>query len=106
MLCKMRSLSLLSLATSVSPALADTHYFFSGFFAGSTIVGVVFDDSASSLTIVNNITTDASSGSKWISLDVSAASTRSEIHVHKFEVTKAEPVCWNDGLFSELRPHE
>jgi carboxy-cis,cis-muconate cyclase len=66
----MRSLSLLSLAASATPILADTHYFFSGFFAGSTIVGVEFDDATSSLTLVNNITTDASSGSKWIALDV------------------------------------
>lgn len=64
----MRSLSLL--AAGVVPVLADTHYFFAGSFAGSTIVGVEFDDVAATLTLVNNITTDASSGSKWITLDV------------------------------------
>ncbi|KAF9881539.1 carboxy-cis, cis-muconate cyclase [Colletotrichum karsti] len=65
----MRSFTLLSLAAAAVPALADTHYFFSGFFSGNTIVGVEFDDEKSSLTLVNNITTDASSGSKWIALD-------------------------------------
>ncbi|WYZ45032.1 hypothetical protein EsH8_VIII_000348 [Colletotrichum jinshuiense] len=65
----MRSFQLLSLAAAASPALATTHYFFSGFFSGSTIVGVEFDDETHSLTLKNNITTDASSGSKWIALD-------------------------------------
>ncbi|KAJ0359480.1 hypothetical protein COL154_008264 [Colletotrichum chrysophilum] len=65
----MRSFTLLTLAAAAVPALADTHYFYSGFFSGSTIVGVEFDDETSSLTLVNNITTDASSGSKWIHLD-------------------------------------
>ncbi|KAK9419183.1 putative Lactonase, 7-bladed beta-propeller-domain-containing protein [Seiridium unicorne] len=61
--------SVLLFAASAAPALADTHYFFSGFFSGSTIVGVEFDDTASTLTLVNNITTSASSGSKWIAID-------------------------------------
>ncbi|KAF6787631.1 hypothetical protein CSOJ01_15176 [Colletotrichum sojae] len=65
----MRSFTLLSLAAAIAPAVANTHYFFSGFFSGSTIVGVEFDDEKSSLTLVNNITTDATSGSKWIALD-------------------------------------
>ncbi|KAF5506101.1 Carboxy-cis,cis-muconate cyclase [Colletotrichum siamense] len=65
----MRSFTLLTLAAAAVPTLADTHYFYSGFFSGSTIVGVEFDDETSSLTLVNNITTDASSGSKWIHLD-------------------------------------
>jgi hypothetical protein len=53
----------------VIPVLGNTHYFFSGFFAGSTIIGVEFDDGTSSLSIVNNITTSAT-GSKWIAIDV------------------------------------
>ncbi|OBR12712.1 Carboxy-cis,cis-muconate cyclase [Colletotrichum higginsianum IMI 349063] len=65
----MRLFQLLSLAAAAAPALADTHYFFSGFFSGSTIVGVEFDDQTHSLTLKNNITTDASAGSKWIALD-------------------------------------
>jgi carboxy-cis,cis-muconate cyclase len=69
----MRQSALLSLAASAIPALADTHYFFSGFFSGTTIVGVEFDDSASTLTLKNNITTDATSGSKWIAMDVCIA---------------------------------
>ncbi|KAF2126689.1 3-carboxy-cis,cis-mucoante lactonizing enzyme [Dothidotthia symphoricarpi CBS 119687] len=50
-------------------AFGESHYFFSGFFAGSTIVGVTFDDATSTLSLVNNITTQATSGSKWIAID-------------------------------------
>ncbi|KAF1929970.1 3-carboxy-cis,cis-mucoante lactonizing enzyme [Didymella exigua CBS 183.55] len=60
------SLSIVSFAALV---LGDSHYFFSGFFAGSTIVGVEFDDATSTLSLVNNITTKATSGSKWIAID-------------------------------------
>lgn len=81
----MRSFTLLTLAVAAVPALADTHYFYSGFFSGSTIVGVEFDDETSSLTLVNNITTDASSGSKWIHLDVSWCS-----------------ICWCSGTANDL----
>ncbi|KAH6661164.1 Lactonase, 7-bladed beta-propeller-domain-containing protein [Truncatella angustata] len=63
----MRSVTLL--AAGAVPALADTHHLFAGFFSGSTIVGVEFDDAASTLTLVNNITTSATSGAKWVSLD-------------------------------------
>ncbi|KAI3553892.1 hypothetical protein CABS02_05930 [Colletotrichum abscissum] len=65
----MRSFQLLSFAAAAAPALADSHYFFSGFFSGSTIVGVEFDDQTESLTLKNNISTGASSGSKWIHID-------------------------------------
>lgn len=51
-------------------ALGEFHYFFSGFFAGSTIVGVEFDDVSLALSLVNNVTTQATSGSKWIAIDV------------------------------------
>ncbi len=57
-------------AAGVTPAFADTHYFFSGFFAGTAVVGVEFDEVASTLTLANNITTSASGGSKWIAIDV------------------------------------
>lgn len=80
----MHSFTLLSLAAAVTPAIADTHYFFSGFFSGNTIVGVEFDDEKSSLTLVNNITTDATSGSKWIALDVC-------IFHYEFEKCSANP---------------
>ncbi|KAF2646077.1 3-carboxy-cis,cis-mucoante lactonizing enzyme [Massarina eburnea CBS 473.64] len=55
-------------AALAAPALADSHYFFTGFFSGSTIVGVEFDDAASTLTWKQNISTNAT-GSKWIELD-------------------------------------
>lgn len=67
----MRSTPLLASASViVGTALADTHYMFSGFFSGSTIVGLEFDDVASTLTLVNNITNDAlASASKWIAIN-------------------------------------
>lgn len=52
-------------------ATADTHYLFSGFFDGTSIVAIEFDDVKSSLNLVNNITINADS-SKWISIDVSS----------------------------------
>ena len=67
----MRGASTFALAAFAAPVFAESHYLFSGFFSGSTIVGLVFDDATSSLSFVNNITTLASSGSKWITLDVS-----------------------------------
>lgn len=65
----MRSVYWASLAAVVKSALADTHYLYSGFFSGSTIVAVEFDSDTNSLSVVNNITADIS-GSKWILLDV------------------------------------
>lgn len=62
--------SSLLFAAGVTPVLCDTHYFFSGFFSGTAIVGVEFDEAASTLTLANNITTSATSGSKWIAIDV------------------------------------
>ncbi|KAF2252018.1 3-carboxy-cis,cis-mucoante lactonizing enzyme [Trematosphaeria pertusa] len=56
----------IAFATSV---FAETHYFFSGFFAGKTIVGVEFDDTVESLRLAQNITTQVSDGSKWIAID-------------------------------------
>jgi len=66
----MRSFFALSLVVFAVPVLGDTHYFFSGFFSGTTVVGVEFDDLTNALTLVNNITISASGGSKWIALDV------------------------------------
>ncbi|KAF4967940.1 hypothetical protein FSARC_4593 [Fusarium sarcochroum] len=50
-------------------ALADVHHLFSGFFSGSTIAGIEFDDEALSLTLVKNISSTSDDGSKWIALD-------------------------------------
>lgn len=68
----MRPLSAYSHLALATLALGEPHYFFSGFFAGSTIVGIEFDDATSDLSLVNNITTQATSGSKWIAIDVGA----------------------------------
>ncbi|KAF7551371.1 hypothetical protein G7Z17_g5049 [Cylindrodendrum hubeiense] len=61
--------SLLCLLAFSGNVLCDTHYLFSGFFSGDNIVALEFDDTASTLSVINNITTDASEGSKWIALD-------------------------------------
>lgn len=73
----MHPLTLLSLAAGAVPALADTHYFYIGFFSGSAILGVEFDDVASSLTVVNNISTEAVSGQRWLAFDVGVVSDTS-----------------------------
>lgn len=57
--------------TFIGHVLCDTHHLLSGFFSGDTIVALEFDDAAFTLSVVNNITIDASTGSKWIALDVS-----------------------------------
>lgn len=66
----------LPLITLAGLVLGDTHYFYSGFFSGSSIVGVEFDDSVSTLTLTQNITIKATAtgGSKWIAIDVRHAS--------------------------------
>lgn len=61
---------LLAAAVLSTHVLGESHYMFSGFFSGDTIVALEFEDTTSSLSIVQNVTTDASGGSKWIALDV------------------------------------
>lgn len=63
-------ISWLAVCLTIGPALATKHYMFSGFFSGTQIVGLDFDDLTSELTLVNNITTLATGGSKWIAIDV------------------------------------
>lgn len=67
----MHSSSTLLWAALAATGLADSHYFFSGFFAGSSLVGVEFDDAASTLSLVHNMTLNTTAGSKWIAIDVS-----------------------------------
>ncbi|KAG5743316.1 hypothetical protein H9Q70_013970 [Fusarium xylarioides] len=50
-------------------AVAEVHYLFSGFFSGSIIAGIEFDDEAHSLSLVKNISSASDDGSKWIALD-------------------------------------
>ncbi|KAK7415950.1 hypothetical protein QQX98_005523 [Neonectria punicea] len=57
----------------IASALAEVHHLFSGFFSGSTIAGIEFDDAALSLTLVKNISSSSDDGSKWISLDARKA---------------------------------
>ena len=71
----MRCSQILSIISLTKLALGETHYLYSGFFAGSTLVGVEFDDSTSTLSLVNNITIQTTSGSKWIAIDVGIFST-------------------------------
>ncbi|KAF2117231.1 Lactonase, 7-bladed beta-propeller-domain-containing protein [Lophiotrema nucula] len=65
----MRAFTFVVVAAGLGTALCDKHYMFSGFFSGSTIAGLEFDDNSLSLSVVNNISTQADSGSKWIALD-------------------------------------
>ncbi|QGI70556.1 hypothetical protein CEK26_002891 [Fusarium fujikuroi] len=50
-------------------AVAEVHHLFSGFFSGSRIAGIEFDDEALSLSLVKNISSASDDGSKWIALD-------------------------------------
>jgi len=65
----MDKFSVAFVAVCAGLAAAETHYLFLGFFDGTSIAALEFDDSKSSLDLVNNITINANS-SKWISLDV------------------------------------
>lgn len=68
----MQSFAVLALVVASSTsALAAKHQLYTGFFAGSTVVALEFDDVTSSLAIINNISTTYTSGQKWIALDVS-----------------------------------
>lgn len=67
----MHAPSLLVLAATAAPALADTHALFAGFLeSGDTIVGLEFDDVTNELTLTKNISAPGSSGQAWITLDV------------------------------------
>ncbi|KAE8152369.1 hypothetical protein BDV25DRAFT_170509 [Aspergillus avenaceus] len=59
------------LALPIGQALATKHNLFSGFFSGSQLYGLQFDDEAATLSLTKNITTSisASDGSKWIAID-------------------------------------
>lgn len=65
----MRSAPTVTLAAFAARALADSHTLFAGFFAGTTLVRLEFDDSTNALTLVENITAPDTSGQKWIALD-------------------------------------
>ncbi|KAF4345849.1 carboxy-cis cis-muconate cyclase [Fusarium beomiforme] len=49
-------------------ALGETYRLLSGFFGGQSIVALDFDETASSLSVVENMTLHGSGGSKWIAL--------------------------------------
>lgn len=66
----MRGASTVTLAACAARALADSHTLYAGFFAGTTLVRLEFDDSTNALTLVENITAPNTSGQKWIALDV------------------------------------
>lgn len=61
--------------------LADTHYFYAGYFSQALISGIEFDDGANTLTLVDNFTV-TSGTSRWIAADVrewTDASSRAQI---------------------------
>ncbi|KJK61777.1 Lactonase 7-bladed beta-propeller [Aspergillus parasiticus SU-1] len=63
------SLLLALLAISTKHVLGAKHHLYSGFFSGSQLYRIQFDDETSALTVINNITTNISDGSKWIAID-------------------------------------
>lgn len=68
----MRFLSTLCLAAiTATPILADTHYFYAGYFSDASVSGIEFDDEANTLTLVNNYSVTSGS-SRWIAADVRA----------------------------------
>lgn len=54
--------------------LADTHYFYAGYFSQAEISGIEFDDEANTLTLVDNFTV-TSGTSRWIAADVRIRTT-------------------------------
>lgn len=97
----MRGASTVSLAAFAARALADTHTLYAGFFAGTTLVRLEFDDSTNDLTLVENITAPNTSGQKWIALDVCPAivSLLQNLNADiRYVVKEAEPVCGHDRL--------
>lgn len=69
----MRSVPTVTLAAFAARALADSHTLYAGFFSGTSLVRLEFDDSTNALTLVENITAPNTSGQKWIALDVCLA---------------------------------
>lgn len=61
-----------TLVTAIFSGLvaAETYNMYAGFFSGSTLVRLEFDDATSTLTLAENITAPYTSGQKWIALDV------------------------------------
>lgn len=101
----MRGSSSVTLAAFAARALADTHTLYAGFFAGTTLVRLEFDDSTNALTLVENITAPNTSGQKWIALDVCLYSwlvhlARPNLQANARRlVTEAEPIRSHDRLF-------
>ncbi|KAG8162897.1 hypothetical protein KVR01_007375 [Diaporthe batatas] len=65
----MRSASAVTFAAFAARALAASHTLFAGFFTGTNLVRLEFDDSTNALTLVENITAPGTSSQKWIALD-------------------------------------
>lgn len=61
--------SMLVLGALTSQAFGTVHHLFWGVFSGADIYAIEFDDETNALTLVNNVTTNATS-SKWIAIDV------------------------------------
>lgn len=69
----MRCVSTVYLAAAIiadsALVLADTHFFYMGYFSEEYISGVEFDDNANTLSLVNNFSVTSGS-SRWIAPDV------------------------------------
>lgn len=49
--------------------LADTHYFYAGYFSQASVSGIEFDDEANTLTLTDTFSVTSGS-SRWIAADV------------------------------------
>lgn len=63
-----------TLVTLASPALADTHFFYAGFFSQEYVSGFEFNDETNNLTLIDNYAVTAGS-SRWIATDVRTHTT-------------------------------
>ncbi|KAL5385780.1 hypothetical protein DPSP01_004561 [Paraphaeosphaeria sporulosa] len=101
----MRLSSSILLFAAVPTVLGDKHYFFSGFFSGSLIAGVEFDDATNNMTLVNNITIQSSTGSKWIAIDVWDRLEPIAWKILTVLGTQAKLICLGNRTVPELLHH-
>lgn len=100
------------LAAFAGLVAAETHNLYAGFFFGTNLVRLEFDDAASTLTIAENITTPYTSGQKWIALDVCEAplpdsgvcksKNNTDLRV-RYIVQEGEPLRSHDQWLPELQ---
>lgn len=68
-MCKMHTSTLIS-AFLTGLAAAETHSMYAGFFGGTNLVRLEFDDATDTLSLAENISAPYTTGQKWIALNV------------------------------------